>query len=282
MPKDITAIPALISDLRTARGLFGPKWPRRTSAARRLGELRAEEAVPHLIAVADSPANQALSRACADALGCIGGEDATAALGRWLVDPARDDVRLACLLGLARIGDEPARAALAQVNGIPARRSEAIGYLRVELERANGDEPRRELASEALLILTGAGASGGNGAHPALDGEAQFGGDGFGRLHAGAGAESAPGGEGSLLNPADLETLSHPDGRARRRAAASLMQGDGPEVEWLRPMLSLWGGAGEAPQAPTVSPVAEEGVPSLEEVVASARAGTIVRLEAGE
>jgi HEAT repeat protein len=59
--------------------------------------MRAREAVPHLIAAADGPANANVSRACADALGRIGGEEATAALARWLRDPARDDLRLACV-----------------------------------------------------------------------------------------------------------------------------------------------------------------------------------------
>ena len=122
MPKDAN-IPALISDLRTARGLVGPNWSRRAGAARQLGELRAPQAVPHLIAAVESSANDEVKRACADALGHIGGEEATGALARWLVDPARDDVRLVCLLALTCIGDTPARAALMQVNASPSGRA---------------------------------------------------------------------------------------------------------------------------------------------------------------
>jgi parallel beta-helix repeat protein len=281
MPKNAN-IPALISDLRTARGLIGPRWSRRAGAARQLGELRAPQAVSHLIATVESSANDDVKRACADALGRIGGEEATGALARWLVDPAREDVRLVCLLALTRIGDTPARAALMQVNASSSGLTESIDRLQVELERANGDEGRRDLISQALTILISPEASGNNCADPCHEGDEQPPHEDLDREPPQSTTETAATGSDLRLTHVDLAGLAHPDGRARRRAASSLLQADAPELEALRPMLALWGGAPEAPRAVTFEPGADSSASSLVEAIACAGAGGIVWLGPGE
>jgi len=50
-------VSSLINNLRTARGLFKPDWPKRIAAAQQLGALRAVEAVGDLAAVISEKKN---------------------------------------------------------------------------------------------------------------------------------------------------------------------------------------------------------------------------------
>jgi parallel beta-helix repeat protein len=152
----------------------------------------------------------------------------------------------------------------------------------VALARANGDEAQRDLVSQALKILTSPEASGNNGADPCQVSDERPPRDDFDHGPLLSTADTAATGTELRFTQVDLAGLAHPDGRARRRAASSLLQGDAPALEALRPMLALWGGAAEAPRAVTFAPGADSAASSLAEAIACAGAGGIVWLGPGE
>ncbi|MFO7634740.1 MAG: HEAT repeat domain-containing protein [Caldilinea sp.] len=102
----------LIKDLRNARRLFGPDWPKRIAAAQQLGALRAVDAVGDLAAVISEKKNADLSNTCVQALGQIGGPQSVQALTQVFDDPDQSPLHAQAIAALQQIGDETAVTAL--------------------------------------------------------------------------------------------------------------------------------------------------------------------------
>lgn len=150
------SIPTLISDL-DAKGLLGPNWGKRIEAAKKLGELRAVQAVGPLTARINERKHDDFCRTAVEALGKIGSAEAVVELVRWLSDPTRRDVQATAVIALKQIGGEAAIQALAQVSSDTARRQVVLQGLRDDLRGASRlmqpDWDRRVVAVRALAIL---------------------------------------------------------------------------------------------------------------------------------
>lgn len=152
----------LIRDLRSAKRFFRPDWEKRIAAARRLGELRAAQAVGDLAAVIDENESAELCQAAVQALGQIADGSAAKTLA-LLLKKNRRDLHPAAIDALEQIGSEQAVAALVGAwESVSTTQKETISQSLVRLgpERAAGvlvaalghSSPAVQQQSEKVLL----------------------------------------------------------------------------------------------------------------------------------